>query len=147
MDNIQEQIRELRETVTRQAKAILELSRDLDALKAQVASGDFETITCKAWMVVDKDGKARIVACTSADGDAGVTWSDKDGKARIVACTYADVEAVVAWYDKDGEERISAFTYAGGDAGVTWSDKDGEERITASTDADGSVNYPTKDGK
>ena len=50
----------------------------------------FDTITCKAWKVVDKDGKTRIAAVTSADGLASVQWSDKDGKPRIGAATLAD---------------------------------------------------------
>ena len=50
----------------------------------------FDTITCKAWRVVDKDGKQRIGAGTFANGKAGVGLLDKDEKVRIVAKTNAD---------------------------------------------------------
>lgn len=109
-----------------------------------VGDATFDTITCKAWKVVDKDGKVRIMA-TTADGYAGVTWRDKDEKARIDASTTADGYASMAWRDKDGKARIDASTNADGGAGVTWLDKDGKFRIMAATLAGGNVLLPTKD--
>ena len=50
----------------------------------------FDTITCKAWRVVDKDGKLRIDAESYADGSAGVALHDKDEEMRIMAGTSAD---------------------------------------------------------
>jgi hypothetical protein len=51
--------------------------------------------------VVDKDGTARIIASTLADGSAGVVWWDKDGKGRISASTRAD--GTVIYPTKDGK--------------------------------------------
>jgi len=151
MDNIQEQIRVLETSVRRQRFAIVALASILAGsvlIGAVRPAGDatFDTITCKEWNVVDKDGKARINAGTFANGRASVTWWDKDGKERIRAGTLANGHATVAWGDKDGKLRISAGTYADGGAGVTWWDKDGKERISAATLASGTVIYPTKDG-
>ena len=55
----------------------------------------FDTITCKAWRVVDKDGKQRIGAGTFANGQASADLTDKDGKMRIAAGTFADGTVVL----------------------------------------------------
>ena len=82
----------------------------------------FDTITCKAWKVVDKDGKSRIAAGTLANGTAGVQWFDKDEKMRINASTLADGNASMLWNDKDGKVRIGATTYADGAVRLPTSD-------------------------
>jgi len=149
MDNVEEQIRALQTSVRRQRFAIVALAILLAFVAEELRpAGDatFHTITCKAWRVVDKDGKERIRAGT-VDGDAGVTWFDTDGKMRIAAFAAADGLARVAWFDKEGKERIGASTFADGLAGIGWLDRDGKERIAAGTQADGTVIYPTADGK
>ena len=131
---------------------------------------NFDIVTCKELRVVDKDGKLRINASTSedgqasvqlfdndgklridvstfADGQTSVRWLDKDGKLRIKAGTRADGRASVYWFDKDGELRIDVSTSANGEASVRWFDKDGETRINAGTLADGTVVLPTEDRK
>jgi hypothetical protein len=173
MEDIQAQIQALQTSVRRQRFAIVGLASLLAGsvlLGAVSPAGDatFDTITCKKWRVVDKDGNARISASTLAAGDASVIWLDKDGKIRIYASTDAVGDASVAladkaekvrisastlaaghasvnWYDKDGKPRIVASTLADGIAGVNWSDKDGKIRFYASTLADGSVLLPTRD--
>jgi cobalamin biosynthesis protein CbiG len=106
MDTIQDQIRVLQTSVRRQRFAIVTLASILagSALIGAVRpAGDatFDTITCKKWRVVDKDGTARIIASTLADGSAGVVWWDKDGKGRISASTRAD--GTVIYPTKDGK--------------------------------------------
>ena len=128
MENIEDQIHELKTSVRRQRFAIVALASVLTGIAligAVRPAGDatFDTITCKAWRVVDKGGKLRIGASTAADGAADVTWFDTDMKTRIIATTSPS-----------------------GLAGVTWSDKEGKERIVAGTILDGVV-YPTKDGR
>ena len=122
-----ENIQSLQISVRRQRFAIVGLASLLAGctlLGAVSPAGDatFDTITCKEWRVVDKDGETRILALTNADGGAGVTWADKDGEARIAASTLAD-----------------------GGAGVLWADKDGKARFAASTLANGNVLFPTSD--
>ena len=134
----------------------MELQTRIEKLEARIAAlekmlhgGDatFDTITCKSWIVVDKDENMRIAAETDADGNAGVTWFDKDEKMRIAASTFASGNAGVGWLDKDGKVRIDAATTANGEASVQWSDKDGKVRIVAETLADGTVELPTSDLK
>ncbi len=108
---------------------------------------NFDIVTCKELRVVDKDGKLRINASTSEDGQASVQLFDNDGKLRIKAGTRADGRASVYWFDKDGELRIDVSTSANGEASVRWFDKDGETRINAGTLADGTVVLPTEDCK
>ena len=126
----------------------------------------FDTITCKTWRVVDKDGKLRIDASTLADGSAGVAlhdkheivritastgtdgnsimaWFDKSGNVRIDAGTFDDGDALVQLHDKDRKLRIDAHSYADGTAGVAWRDKDENPRIMAGT-RDGTVVLPTE---
>ena len=110
-----------------------------------VKKGNFETITCKTWNIVDAEGKERITAFTSRDGIASVQWLDKDGKQRISAATHANGYAGVQWLDKDGKQRIYAATHADGEASVQWLDKDGKTRIAAGMEADGTVGLPTED--
>ena len=71
--------------------APMELQTQIEKLEARIAAlekmlhgGDatFDTIICKAWRVVDKDGTGRIIAGTSPEGRSGVVW--------------------VVWFDKDG---------------------------------------------
>ena len=154
MENIQAQIQALQTSVRRQRFANVALASLLAGsvlLGAVSPAGDatFDTITCKEWKVVDKDGKVRIAAITEADGDAYVDWRDKNGNTRIIAGTQANGDADVTWLDKDGKGRIFASTRADGDAYVVYSDKDGKSRIFASTRADGDayVVYSDKDGK
>ena len=118
METIQQQIGVMQKSIKRQRFAIIALTGIIVAggfVAAVRPAGDatFDTITCKAWKVVDKDGKVRIMA-TTADGYAGVTWRDKDEKGRIVASTFADGDASVAWFDKDEKVRIAAATLADG---------------------------------
>ena len=128
--------------------APMELQTQIEKLEARIAAlekmldgGDatFDTIICKSWRVVDKDGKQRLIAGTFPNGHASVLWFDKDGKLRIAAATDADGDAKVSWLDKDGNGRIIATTNADGDAGVSWLDKDEKVRIVAATNADGSA--------
>jgi hypothetical protein len=100
MEDIQAQIQSLQTSVRRQRFAIVGLASLLAgsfhagcADRGAVApTGDatFDTITCKQWKVVDKDGKVRIGANTRDDGTAAVVWIDKDGAGRIAAGTLAD---------------------------------------------------------
>ncbi|MDI9402501.1 MAG: hypothetical protein QM516_01395 [Limnohabitans sp.] len=138
----QEQIRQLQASVRHQRYAILSLSAVvsigvLSAATRPVSDATFDKVTCKEWVVVDKDGKPRIGAKTLDNGKADVTWYDKDQKPRIIAATLASGDAAVQWLDKDAKQRISALTLASGAAGVAWMDKDGTARIGATTDADG----------
>ena len=76
--------------------------------------GNFDTITCQEWNVLDAKGKLRIAAFTDPNGNASVTWLDKDEKLRISAYTTPDGDGTVLWIDKDGEPRIAASTFADG---------------------------------
>ena len=149
---LQTQIDELKASSKRQKIAIIALACVIVAgvgVAAIQPAGDatFDTITCKAWKVVDKDGKQRIGAGTNADGNVGVRWFDKDGVERIGATTFASGNAGVQWLDKEGKMRIAATTYADGSASVQWNDKDEKLRISAGTNADGTVKLPTRDLK
>jgi hypothetical protein len=130
----------------------------------------FDSVRCHRWLLIDADGKERIVASSLATGQAGMTWIDTNGKARMAAGTQADGIASMAWIDADGQKRVAAGTqpdgFAGlslmdkegkvriasatqptGTAGSSMFDKDGNERIAAAIDADGAVTLPTKDAK
>jgi hypothetical protein len=176
MDTIQDQIRELQTSVRRQRFAIFALASVLTGIAligAVRPAGDatFDTITCKAWKVVDADGRQRINAGTFPDGFAGVKWSDGDGKERIVAVTTPGGLSFVSLNGGDGKNRIIALTSDGDlahvsmydfrgnaritastrdilhSAGVQWRDYDGKICIVAETAPTGAVTYPTKDGK
>ena len=169
----QEQIRALQTSLRRQRYAILVLSgivalAGLSAATHPVGDATFDRVTCREWVVVDKDGRTRMGATTGEDGLAGMSWRDKDGKERVtirtnasgssgVACvdtdgkvrihatTSASGNAGIYWQDKDGKPRIGALTFGNGSTGVEWTDKDGKPRITAGILADGTVILPTKD--
>ena len=116
---LQTQIDELKASSKRQKLAIIALAGVIIAgvgVAAIQPAGDatFDTITCKAWRVVDKDGKVRIGARTLAEGSASMVWIDKDGKMRIVATTFSDGQASVELLDKDEKMRIDAVTFADG---------------------------------
>ena len=73
MENIQQQVAALQKSVQRQRIAIFVLAGICTAgvlIGATKPTEDatFDTITCKKWVVVDKDGKPRIAAGTTADG-------------------------------------------------------------------------------
>jgi len=142
METIQQQIGALQTSVKRQrllniALLGLIVAGGFIAAVRPVGDATFDTITCKGWNVVDKNGKERITAFTNSDGQASVQWLDKDGKMRIGAATDANGYASVQWHDKDGKQRIAAATFADGNATVSWFDKDEKMRITAITFLDG----------
>ena len=119
METIQKEIGALQTSVKRQRFAIVALAGIIVAggfIAAVRPAGDatFDMITCKAWKVVDADGKARIVAEIFPGGQAIVIWLDKDGKPRIAAGTMADGQASVQWFDKDKKVKIAATTFPDG---------------------------------
>jgi hypothetical protein len=133
MDNLESRIRALEASNRRQRYSITALAAIIvgGALIAATRPGGdatFDTVTCKKWTLVDEDGKVRIRAITSADGDAAMSWSDKNGKERIVSGITADGNAATTWLDKDQKSRITAGTLADGDAFTHWMDKDGKPR-------------------
>ena len=92
---LQTQIDEMKQSLNRQKLINIALAGVIVVgvgVAAIQPAGDaeFGTITCKAWKVVDKDGKLRINAATLANGTASVQWLDKDEKIRIGAVTLPD---------------------------------------------------------
>ena len=143
-NTIEEQLASMRASLRRQRLfnlALVGIAITAATVAATRPAGDatFDTVTCKAWNVVDKDGKFRILAGTDAAGNALTTWLDKDGKMRISTATYANGKAATTWYGKDEKTRIQAFTNAAGTAATAWFDKDKKIRIEASTDAAGNA--------
>ena len=117
MEIIQQQIVEMQKEIKR-------LREELEVVK----KGNFDTITCKGWSVVDADGEKRITAYAKFD------WAD-------VTLGVASVD----WFDKGGQLRITAGIIDDGYAGVVWKDKYGRSRIHAATHAEGTVELPTED--
>ena len=99
------------ETIQQQIGAMQEEIKRLREELKEVKKGNFDTIACKTWKVVDADGKTRIAAATLADGQAFVQLLDKDEKTRIEAVTTDSGIAVVLWRDKDEKMRIAAGTF------------------------------------
>ena len=142
MDNLESRIRALEASNRRQrysitALAAIILGGAFIVMTRPAGDATFDTVTCKAWKLVDTDGKTRMSAVTTANGHADMSWFDKDGETRILAGTYATGDAAMAWFDKDGETRMVANTDANGDADMSWFDKDGTMRIVAGTYVDG----------
>ena len=128
MDNLESRIRALEASNRRQRYSITALAAIIIGgtfIAATRPGGDatFDTVTCKQWALVDKNEKLRIVAITSADGDAGMTWFDKAGKLRIAVSTKADGSADMTWLDKDGKTRIRAATLADGTVKLPTTDR------------------------
>ena len=86
----------------------------------------------------DANGKKRISAVTTADGDADISHFDANEKLRILAIT-ALGNASVTHLDANGKMRIMIETLTNGDASVTHIDTNGMTRIRAGTDADGTA--------
>ena len=154
MDNLESRIRALEASNRRQRYSITALAGIIVggafiAATRPVGDATFDTITCKSWNIVDKDGKVRIGAEVRPNGDASMLWLDKDGKPRILASTLAGGSAAMSFLDKDAEIRIVASTSATGVASVHCFDKDGRARIIAGTTPDGGADmaWYDKDGK
>ena len=152
MDNLESRIRALEASNRRQRYSITALAAIIVSsafLAAARPAGDatFDTVTCKKWELVDKDGKMRIGASTFADGTALMTWYDKDGQGRINSGVTPNDTAATGWLDKDMKTRIIATTEPNGRASMTWLDKDGKTRIIADTESNGDTNLPTTDLK
>ena len=115
METIQQQIGALQTSVKRQRLLNIALlgiivAGGFIAAVRPVGDATFDTITCKKWIVVDADEKVRIVAETFVDERllSGVIWRAKDGMARIVAGTDANGNASVQLSDKGERVRIEA---------------------------------------
>jgi hypothetical protein len=152
MDNLDSRIRALEASNRRQRYSITALAAIIVGgafIAATRPAGDatFDTVTCKAWAVVDNSGKTRIDAYTLPNGSANVRWFDTNGKPRLAASTQASGSAGMTWYDKDFKTRMSADTMPDGSAGMRWIDNDNKVRISALTKANSTVNLPTTDLK
>ena len=152
MDNLESRIRALEASNRRQRYSITALAAIIVGgafIAATRPGGDatFDTVTCKAWAVVDNSGKTRIDAYTLPNGSANVRWFDTNGKPRLAASTQASGSAGMTWYDKEFKTRMSADTMPDGSAGMRWIDNDNKVRISALTKANSTVNLPTTDLK
>jgi hypothetical protein len=147
MDKImQDQIRQLQTSVRYQRYAILALSAvvvagGLAAASRPSGDGNFEKISCRELVVLDKDGKRRIVATTRSDGFAGIGLSDKSGVLRVNACTDPDGAASLLVSDRDSVPRIGIVTQAKGDASMDLCDRDGKRRISGGTTSSGQASW------
>ena len=150
MDNLESRIRALEASNRHQRYSITALAAIIVGgafIAATRPAGDatFDTVTCKKWSLVDKDGKVRIGAQVRPNGDAGMVWTDTNGKTRIGVSIATDGTAATAWFDKDGKMRIGATTSPDGTAAMSWLDTNAKIRIVACTDATGNVILPTSD--
>ncbi len=109
--------------------------------------GTPDELTLRKLIIVDDDGKERIVAGRTGGGGVGLTHYDRDGKVRIAAVTFPTGEANLSHYDGDGQMRIAAMTNANGEAAVYQLDRNGTVRISAQTLPDGSAMLGINDGK
>ncbi len=96
-----------------------------------------DELTLRKLIIVDADGKQRIVAGTTGDEAVGLVYIDRNGKPRILTATKPDGEAGVQHYDIDGKMRIAAVTLPGGEAMLVHHDRNGKKRIVAVTLSDG----------
>ena len=147
---INEQLASMRLSLRRQRlfnHALIGIAVAAATVAATRPGGDatFDTVTCKRWELVDKDGKMRISASIFADGTALMTWYDKDGQGRIISGVTPNGTAATNWLDKDMKTRIMATTETNGRASMTWLDKDMKTRIIADTESNGTVTLPTTD--
>ena len=135
METIQEQIVAMQEEIKR-------LREELEVVK----KGNFDTITCRGWSVVDADGTIRIAAeaieRVQEETEAVVRWFDESGKKRIEAGT-GSILCWVALSDNYGHERIFATAWEG-TAEVSVCDKNGRG-ITAGTQTDGTASVQWND--
>ena len=111
------------------------------------AQGMPDELTLRKLIIVDDDGKERIVAGRAGGGAVALTHYDRDGQARIAAVTFPTGEANLSHYDGDGQMRIAAMTNANGEAAVSQLDRNGKVRISAQTLPDGSAMLGLNDGK
>jgi hypothetical protein len=77
-----------------------------------------DELTLRKLIIVDDDGKERIVAGAHRDG-VGLMLFDSTGEPRIIAGITPDDSASVGHYDRDGKIRISAGTLPDGSSGVS----------------------------
>ena len=151
MDNLESRIGALEASNRRQRYSITALAAVIVggtfiAATRPASDATFDTVTCKAWNVVDND-KVRIGAKAAADGTAGVTWFDNNSKGRIFAGTTASGKSAIVWLDTNEKSRISAHTQPDGTALMQWTDKDGKPRILAGTGGTEGTILPTTDLK
>jgi hypothetical protein len=144
-----ENIQAFKTSVRRQRFAIVGLATLLAGsvlLGAVSPAGDatFDTITCKEWKVVDKDGKVRIRAGVFGN-DVGLALMDKAGTNRIMIFE-SDGDAVMNVNDSGGKPRVAVSVQGNGNAGVVWYDPWGKTSFAGVTTADGTVAYPTATG-
>lgn len=96
-----------------------------------------DELTLRRLAIVDGDGKERIVAATSPEGDTLLSHYDIDGKMRISAGTNSDGDANVQHFDPNGRQRINVGTGRGREAVLEIPDSDEKPRIGVLTFPDG----------
>ncbi len=139
-------------------------------------TASFDSLTCREFKVLDKDGNCRIRASINdkamatltlqspsgsprvmlmdlPEKGAGITLLDQEGKIRIVASTSKNGSGEIALNDANQKARIVAGTDASGTARIVWWDGDGKMRIDLGTyelsrGAEfAALTYTSKDGK
>jgi hypothetical protein len=88
--------------------------------------GTPDELTLRKLVIVDSDGKERIVAGTNSIGLVGLVYTDSDGKNRIGVGTASDGSASLIHYDRDEKMRIAAATFPDGYASLRQYGRNGE---------------------
>ncbi len=93
----------------------------------------------------DLDDQVRITTLADSNGAAEVTHYDEAGMIRVHTTTLTDGSAGIDLCGEDGRQRIGAATMRGGRAGVNLWDTERRIRIRASTMSDGTAEVGIKD--
>lgn len=106
-------------------------------------------VTCRGFVVLDKQNRVRIQAGIDDNGDATICWIDPMGKRRVVAGTALNGDASVLWLDAEGKRRMGAAAAANGNAGMYFADRNDVMRVGIATknSGTGGVHVYDKDGK
>ncbi len=136
MPDVDNRIERLEREMRRLRGWILVLSIALVTTFALGATqGAPDELTLRKLIIVDGDGKERIVADTTSEGAALFVHYDLDGKSRITAMTLPGGSAHLLHHDSNGKKRIEMNTLPGGYASLMHYDSDGKKRIAATRSA------------
>ena len=147
--NIETRLTSIERTLARTRLMNLGLLLAFTAVITGGAQSPQEIITAKQIVLVDGNGKERVVISGDDEGMAGMRIFDTEGVARVSSGVASNNSSYTQWFDAQGKSRLAALCSQSGECSLQWRDAQGNLRIGGATrnNGEGSMMWLAPNGK
>ena len=131
--SMEQRIESLERSLARTRRLNLGLLLGLSALVVGGARSEPEVLTARELVIVDGEGRRRVMLTGDDQGMAGLRIFDEDGVSRISSGVAANNASYTQWFDSQGRSRLAALCSQTGESSFQWRDADNRLRIGAAT--------------